>query len=193
MQSGRWMIIKIYRVCWGVANVCEYKCVRTCLSPAELSGVSAKDDFISHTQITFVFIKQVGVSSLSLSLALFLFPPLSLCVHACVCACMPSMCVKSGQRSAAAGLRALRMCLAIQNNSRNKLFTYFSYQLGLAHKTSCTNFVKQFFESFTKDVPKLKLMNDVKFKIKLGQEIEVNVIHVLIRIAECVYVCVSHF
>lgn len=75
------------------------------------------------------------------------------------------------------------------------MFTYFSYQLGLAHKTkyskTVTNFAKQFLESFTKDVP--QLMNDVKFKIKLGQEIDVNVIQLLIRIAECVHVCVSHF
>lgn len=59
-------------------------------APAELSGFSAKNVFISHTEITSVFIQHVGVS------------PLSLCRHVCAL-----MCVKRGQRSAAAGSRAL--------------------------------------------------------------------------------------
>lgn len=57
------------------------------------------------------------------------------------------------------------------------------------YSKTITNFAKQFFQSFTTDVPKLKLMNDVKFKIKSKQEIEMNVIHV--RTAECVYMCVT--
>lgn len=90
--------------CCKCVCVCEgvYKCVRTCLSPAELSGFSAKDDFISHTQITFVF-DCTWESLLSLA------PP---CVHVCLLVCQ--VCVwKSGQRSAAAGLTALRVCSAV--------------------------------------------------------------------------------
>lgn len=72
-----------------------HACVKTCLSPAQLSGFCAKDDFISFTQITLY--SRMWESPF----------PLPRCVCACVGACAPHMCVKRRQRRAVAGLRAL--------------------------------------------------------------------------------------